>query len=140
MAAGGRVVTVFFVAGVPQQQGSKTGYVVAGRAVLTDSNKTRLKPWRAAIAEVAAATWAHHPQIVDGPVRVEATFVMPRGKTVKRPYPSVIPDLDKLIRALFDGITQAGNVWRDDAQVVQIAIDEVYGEAPGVHVDITRVS
>lgn len=131
-------VVTFFVAGVPQPQGSKTGYVVGGRAVVVDKNPKMLKPWRVEVTRAARAACEQHAMLL-GPIRVEATFVMPRGKSVKRPLPSVTPDLDKLIRALFDGITDAKTVWRDDAQVVQIAIDEVYGDAPGVHVTLRLV-
>ncbi|WP_194385313.1 RusA family crossover junction endodeoxyribonuclease [Microbacterium luteum] len=132
-------MTAFFVAGTPVQQGSKTAYVVGKRAVLTDSNKAQLKPWRSEVARVAEATWWSLNRL-EGPVQVSAVFVMPRGTTVKRELPSVAPDIDKLVRALLDGVTDAGNVWRDDAQVVRLVVDEVYGVAPGVHVDITPTS
>lgn len=131
-------MTVFFVPGIPQQQGSKTGWVVGGRAVLFDQNAKQLKPWRAQVAQVAAATFRHRGRL-DGPVRVEATFVLPRPKSVKRDRPHVRPDLDKLVRALGDGISDAGNVWHDDAQVVQLVVEKVYGAAPGVHVDVSPV-
>ena len=131
-------MNVFFVAGTPVQQGSKTAYVVGKRAVLTDSNKAQLKPWRAEVSRVAqAAWWASEP--LDGAVQVSAVFVMPRGKSVTRELPSVTPDLDKLVRALLDGVTDAGNVWRDDAQVVRIVAEEVYGPTPGVYVDIAPI-
>lgn len=122
--------------GVPQQQGSKTGYVVAGRAVLTDQNRKRLKPWRALVTEIAQSA---HTYLIpfEGAVRVYAVFVLPRGKSVRRVSPSVRPDLDKLTRALLDGVTDAGNVWRDDAQVTQLEVEKVYGDTPGVHVVIT---
>lgn len=132
-------MTVFFVSGVPVQQGSKTAFVVGKRAVVTDSNKAQLKPWRAEVARVAEATWWTQ-QKLDDAVQVSAVFVLPRGKTVTRELPAVTPDLDKLVRALLDGITDAGNVWRDDAQVVRLVTEEVYGAVPGVHVDITPIS
>lgn len=130
--------TTFFVAGIPQPQGSKTGYVRGGRAVIVDKNPGALKPWRAEIARIAAATWVH-TQPLDGPVRVYAAFVMPKPKSVKRDYPHVRPDLDKLMRALMDGVTDAGCVWADDSQVVEIETSKIYGETPGVHVVISRV-
>jgi crossover junction endodeoxyribonuclease RusA len=39
-------------------------------------------------------------------------------KRGKRPYPSVAPDLSKLIRSTEDALTAAG-VWRDDCLVVE---------------------
>jgi Holliday junction resolvase RusA-like endonuclease len=127
----------FFVAGVPVPQGSKTAYVVGKRAVLTDANKTVLKPWRAEVTRVARASWADRARLVDVAVQVVATFVFERPKSVKRPVPSVKPDVDKLARALLDGVTDAG-VWKDDSQVTDLRVEKVYGAAPGVHVVISR--
>lgn len=131
-------MTAFFVAGIPQPQGSKTAYVRGGRAVVVDKNPKLLKPWRAAVAKVAAATWVYGRPL-EGPVRVYAGFVFERPASVKRDYPHVRPDLDKLLRALMDGITDAGVVWGDDCQVVEIETTKVYGAEPGVHVVIKRV-
>jgi Holliday junction resolvase RusA-like endonuclease len=129
----------FFVAGIPQPQGSKTAFVVKGRAVVVDKNPKLLKPWRAEITRVAGASWADRPQLVDA-VRVDLIFVMPRGKTVTRRFPSVKPDVDKLERAVLDGITDARVVWRDDAQVVRVVKEQVYGGVPGVHVTVQEMS
>lgn len=130
--------TSFFVAGIPQPQGSKTAYVVKGRAVIVDKNPTLLKPWRKAIAVVAKSTWVHRSPLA-GPVRLYVGFVFERPASVKRDYPHVRPDLDKLLRALMDGITDAGVVWGDDSQVVEIETSKVYGDAPGAHVVISAV-
>lgn len=127
----------FFVAGIPIPQGSMTAYVVGRRAVITDQKRKVLKPWRAEIARVAAASWLDRPRLV-GAVRVGATFVFERPKTVKRPEPSVRgADLDKLTRALLDGIGDAKRVWGDDSQVTRLEVAKVYGAAPGVHVVIS---
>ena len=130
----------FFVAGIPVPQGSKKGFSARGSSFvqIVDDNKAKLQPWREAIAKVAAATWEYGKPL-EGPVRVEAIFVLPRGKTVRREWPHVKPDSDKLLRALLDGITDAKCVWGDDAQVVQLVAEKVYGAAPGVHVVISPV-
>lgn len=104
----------FFVAGVPVQQGSKKGFSRKGSTFvqIVDDNKDTLKPWRAQIAATAAASWADRAPI-GGAVHVYAAFVMPRPKSVKRDLPTVTPDLDKLLRALLDGVGQSGeNVTR----------------------------
>ena len=129
-------MTVFFVPGVPQPQGSKTGYIKSGRAVVVDKNPRLLKPWRVAVAEAARAAWEYR-ELLEGPVRVEAVFVLLRPKSVTRELPHVRPDVDKLARAVLDGVTDAGNVWVDDAQVVQLDVSKRYGPVPGVHVMIT---
>ena len=107
--------------------------------MVVDKNPALLKPWRAEVARVARATWVHRSPI-DGPVQVLASFVLPKPKRVKREHPHVRPDVDKLLRALLDGITDAGVVWGDDAQVTRVETEKVYGVAPGVHVVISRVA
>ncbi|WP_248240611.1 RusA family crossover junction endodeoxyribonuclease [Microbacterium kunmingense] len=134
-------MTAFFVAGIPIPQGSKKGFSPKGSTLvqIVDDNKAALHPWREQIARRAFSTWAYQKPI-DGPCRVEAAFVLPRKPSVKRELPTVAPDLDKLLRALLDGITQAGNVWADDSRVVEIHSTKVYGAEPGVHVTITEIS
>lgn len=126
----------FFVAGVPVPQGSKTGYARGGSVQLVDSNAKALKPWRAEVSRVALRSWLGRMPM-EGPVRVYAVFVFAKPKTVKREAPSVRPDLDKLVRALLDGVTDAKTIWRDDAQVTQLDVEKTYGVAPGVHVVIS---
>ena len=67
-------------------------------------------------------------------------FVMPRPKTVKRLWPSVAPDCDKLQRSLGDSISleKYGQLMTDDALIVQWEAQKVYGEPGemGVHFKI----
>lgn len=85
-------------------------------------------------------SWADREPIA-GAVQVNAIFVFPRGKTVKRRFPAVKKaDVDKLARALLDGIGDAGTVWGDDSQVIRLVVEKVYGAAPGVHVSVSEVS
>lgn len=127
-------VIEFFVPGIPQPQGSKTGFVQGGRAVVVDKNPKLLKPWRKAVTSAAAEAWAGRDPLERG-VIVRATFGMPKGKSVKRHEPFVRPDLDKLARSLLDGVTDAG-LWKDDSQVVELAIRKIYADPPGVRVRI----
>ncbi len=130
------MTVTFFVTGTPVPQGSKTAFVVGKRAVLTDANKDKLRPWRAEVTRVAAEAWAGRESLA-GAVSVEVRFVFERPKTVKRDTPHVKPDIDKLLRALFDGVTDA-KVWVDDAQVVCVIATKVYGAVAGVDVSISR--
>jgi crossover junction endodeoxyribonuclease RusA len=59
---------------------------------------------------------------------------MNRPKTVNRPEPSVAPDLDKLVRAVLDGLTAIA--YRDDGQVVRLTAAKQYGVNPGVWVQM----
>lgn len=130
----------FFVAGIPIPQGSKKGFSPRGstRVTLVDSNKEKLKPWRSEITRIARASGLDRPQML-GPVRLDVVFVFERPVSVKRRLPAVAPDLDKLIRAIGDGITDAG-VWKDDGQVIRIVAEKVYGDAPGAHVSVSEMS
>jgi Holliday junction resolvase RusA-like endonuclease len=79
------------------------------------------------------------PAPLDVPLSVGMVFLIERKKSVRRPYPSVKPDLSKLVRAVEDALTDA-KVWRDDALVVRYhELDKVYaaaGEEPGVLISI----
>jgi Holliday junction resolvase RusA-like endonuclease len=112
------------VYGDPAPQGSKK--VVRGR--LIEASK-KLKPWRKAI-ELACQPYANE-NIYLGPVRLEVDFFLPRPpsiKMTKRPFPIVPPDLDKLVRAVGDGIGQSGFIWGDDSQVVDIFTRKFYAD------------
>lgn len=120
----------FFVAGVPQPQGSKTGYVRGKRAVVVDKNPAKLKPWRAAIADDAANVEVRF----EGPTSVALRFVFVRpASAAKRMFPSVRPDVDKLARAVLDGLV-SGGLLADDSLVVDLRAVKEYGDTPGVHV------
>lgn len=114
-----------FVPGVPAPQGSKSfvGRARSGRAILVESSRA-VKPWRATIAEalrkdgLPLLIYAAHV-----PVHATLTFVMPRPKATPRgtnPPATKRPDLDKLVRAVFDAIGTA-EVWHDDSQVTMLS-------------------
>ena len=70
---------------------------------------------------------------------MDLLFVFNKPKTVKRNEPYVRPDLDKLIRAVLDGLTDVA--YEDDQQVVRLTAQKSYGETEGVHIRISeRVS
>jgi len=114
------VTTTFRVDGIPAPKGSKTIAKGGGKVWLRDSNAGVLKPWR---AKVAAAS--DFGVTYSGPVFVAAVFYLPKPKTVRRFFPSVKPDLDKLFRALGDGRTDGG-LLADDALIVSQFIHKRY--------------
>jgi crossover junction endodeoxyribonuclease RusA len=87
-----------------------------------------------------------------GPIELRLGFDLPRPgahygtgrnagvvKASAPTHPSVMPDLDKLVRCVCDAITDAG-LWRDDAQVVSIIAAKRYTNAnPGVLIQVTEV-
>lgn len=151
------------VFGEPIPQGSMRAFVVrkggrpTSRAVVTADN-ARTKPWRQAVidawhAALVSGDWDGMP--VNGatvPLRVTVIFLMPRPKShygsgrnagQVRPSapsaPAVMPDVDKLGRAVLDALKAAG-AYRDDALVCDLHAIKTYtgpGEAPGAVIEIT---
>jgi Holliday junction resolvase RusA-like endonuclease len=74
---------------------------------------------------------------LDGAVQLDLTFVLVKPKTVKRIYPFVRPDLDKLCRAVLDALT--GIAYKDDQQVVTLNANKTYGERAGVFILLTEL-
>ena len=110
------------VYGIPLPQGSKTGFVIKGRAVLTDGKKgPALKEWRYAIA-AEARIWLQQTNAapLSGPVAMRVTFYMPRPKSAPRRvlYPATKPDLDKLVRSVGDALK--GLAYEEDSRIVDI--------------------
>jgi Holliday junction resolvase RusA-like endonuclease len=142
--------------GRPVTQGSKT----RTRWGMRDDNADTLRPWReavktAAIDAIAEVGWER----TTAPVQVEAIFAFDRpaghfgtGRNAGAvrdsapPYPAGdrSGDLDKLLRAAFDALTDAG-VWRSDAQVVGVSArkewchDYRWLSIPGARLSITRL-
>jgi crossover junction endodeoxyribonuclease RusA len=118
-------VISYFVEGEPAPQGSKTGFVKNGRVVMVESSK-KVKPWRANVAEQTSYYLDHFEvKTFDSPVEIALVFFLPKPKTVKRMWPSVKPDLDKLIRSTFDGLT-TGGLYTDDALVIAVSASKEY--------------
>ena len=133
-------ITVF---GRPAPQGSKRyigGSAKQGGRFIEASKY--LPAWRkaitaAAIAEIENRSWAKSIE----PIEIEVIFYLERPATVsvaKRPWPIKPPDLDKLLRGVLDGMTDAG-VWDDDGQVVKITAWKVYADTrePGAFIKIS---
>lgn len=110
----------FTAYGVPQPKGSgsktKAGvYIEAG----TKNSRKLKRSWANSVYEAAKAV-ATDP--LDGPLffSAEFYFAAPKaGKVAKRTYHDVRPDLDKLIRSVWDSMTKAGLI-HDDARIAKI--------------------
>ena len=139
---------VFHVPGKPIPQGSKR-WLPEGRMI--EANKD-LRPWRATVTAYTikamreyGAQWP-----LAGPLDVSMTFTFTRPKShygtgrnagkVKPNAPRFhdrTPDIDKIVRSVNDGITDAG-LWKDDDQVAFLTAVKLYGEQAGVTVRITE--
>jgi Holliday junction resolvase RusA-like endonuclease len=144
----GRDSFSFTVFGVdPAPQGSKK-YVgirrtAAGNNIpLIVESSPKLPAWRKAVSEAVKQAMIDSGDLskFEGAVKLEAVFYLTRRPSVKREYPTVPPELDKVLRSLMDGITAKGEgVWGDDSQVVRLEVSKKYavGES-GVAVTISN--
>lgn len=144
----------FTVFGKPAPAGSKRGFLVKGRVIITDANKNA-KPWKALVSDAAIGAMVNGRvhELLRGPLVLEATFYFPRPKghfRVRRGeptgelregvplYPTGRPDTTKLLRALEDACT--GIVWKDDAQVVNQWVRKMYGEPARCEVRVEELN
>jgi len=119
------------VYGDPVPQGSMTCVGFAGRHNVQPSNKDALKTWRALVKRAGQALPVTG---LAGPLGVEVTFTFARPASVplrKRAWPAVKKaDIDKLARAVLDGLTDS-QVYGDDSQVVELLARKTYPDSPG---------
>jgi crossover junction endodeoxyribonuclease RusA len=152
------------VRGIPAPQGSKNAVKRKDGGVSLIESSKAVGPWREAVrAQTQAAMltrgWpksADRPRVqLGGPVQVRAWFWLPRPKGHYRTgrnahllrdgapaRPAGTPDLDKLVRAVLDGLTDGG-AWKDDGQVVELTARKLYvlpGLTPGCKIEITEVA
>lgn len=141
----------FIIPGSAAGQGDKR-HVGGGRMI---ERNPKLRPWRAdAIAAIQSAMEARFGAdrsqwpVMDGHLEVVAHFRWPRPKAhfgtgrnagvLKGGLPhtrNTPPDVDKLLRALFDAMTQSGLI-RDDARIVHVDSWKRYGRVPEVFVSV----
>lgn len=126
----------FFVAGNPVTQGSLR--VVRGRII--DANQAELARWRGFVWTTARAAWNFRPPILDRPVEVDLTFYVisdrRRSPLWRDPETGLYrlatvgrKDVDKLIRAVFDGITES-KLWKDDGLVTEVRARAFFASPP----------
>lgn len=123
----------------PAPQGSKRSI---GNGRMIEQCK-RVIPWRELIASYALSTGA---SIIRGPIRVSVVFLFLRpkghyGKRGLRPsapkYHITRPDIDKLQRSTFDGLTKI--LYHDDSYIVGCTAEKRYcigDEKPGAIITI----
>jgi crossover junction endodeoxyribonuclease RusA len=119
------------VSGDPASQGSHS--VINGRIVQV--NSTKHKRWRNAVVFAALDLIGEDWVPIDEPVELSVIFYLPRPKTATREFPAVMPDLDKLIRAVGESLTTAGII-SDDSRIIAIHAQKLYADARGVGASI----
>ena len=109
---------------------------------MTDDNP-KAADWKSDVMHAVAD--AYDGPLVEGPLALRVEFFMVRPKGHYRSgrnshllrdsapqAPDVKPDLLKLTRGLEDALT--GQIWKDDAQIVQEELSKNYGPKPGASV------
>jgi crossover junction endodeoxyribonuclease RusA len=127
------MISKFAVFGVPAPQGSKR-HIGNGRMI--EASKY-LPAWRKAI-ETECQSLFEEP--MDGALEVELWFYLPKPSSVSREYPTVMPDTDKLVRGVLDGLTKGAAIV-DDKLVVDLHAYKRYSVDgwTGVHITITQI-
>jgi Holliday junction resolvase RusA-like endonuclease len=123
------------VEGNPVPQGSFR-HIGNGRIIAANP---KLNTWRDTIAtQVAQQT---HHRLIEGSIRVDLVFTLPRPKTVTRDRPTTKPDIDKLCRSVLDAISlpKYCQIIRDDSLVTDLHAAKRYADhtPPGVRINIS---
>lgn len=139
-------ITVF-VAGTPRPQGSKTVFKTqrTGRPILVEASR-HAKPWRNEVAKATRDAVMRQGAIIADAWRVDCEYYFARPKshlnkdgTLRKGAPlqhTSKPDIDKLDRLVFDGITHIAIT--DDAAIVCGSHSKQYTRGqPGVRITIT---
>ena len=129
-----------FVAGTPIPQGSKRAWVQGGKVMMKEDAGVRHSTWRNEVTGQARQAMSdagrfgepyreaiscvitfhfHRPQFHYGTGKNSETV-----KASSPRFPQKPPDLDKLVRAIWDSFTSV--VWVDDGQVVACTMRKVY--------------
>lgn len=130
------VDTTFFVPGQPIQQGSMKAVGTAGRGLLVDIKANELKKWRPAVAKAGLdAGVGYAPK--ETPIYIDAVICLLKPATVKRDTPCALIDLDKLCRAIGDGLSDV--LYKDDRQNVNWNAVKVYVTNPADQGALLRI-
>lgn len=142
----------FTVYGVAAPAGSKKALPLRGRPgarpIIVDDSK-RSRPWKRDVAQ-AAGVAMNGSRLLEGPLELRVIFHVPRPKghfgsgrnagqvRASAPaYPTVKPDVTKLLRAVEDACTSV--VWRDDAQIIDQLALKRYGEPARCEIRVTAL-
>ena len=122
----------FFVAGIPKAQPRVKAFVRGGHAGVYTPDSA--ESWKQAVRKEAVANAPE--SLLAHPVRVELDFFLPRPKAhYKRDgslkadraiWHTSKPDLDNLIKAVTDAITDTERIWLDDSQICTVSATKTY--------------
>ena len=131
----------------PKPQSRPRLAVIKGRASAYEKNDMRL--WRQNCALLVRNLWKGKKY--DTALKVRATFyIKPTKQLLNTKYKrqmleaetipvATLPDTDNYIKSLFDSISDAGCVWKDDGRVSEIWAKKVYSLNPRIEVEIEEL-
>ena len=122
----------FHVSGIPKAQPRVKAFVRGSHAGVYTPDSA--ESWKQAVRQEAIANAPE--SLLTGPIRLQLDFFLPRPKAhldkhgvpkAKSPvWHCKKPDLDNLIKAVTDAITDTQKVWVDDSQIYQITAVKTY--------------
>lgn len=134
----------FFVAAIPGVKGnSKRVVKKGGRPSLIGDPLARKRE-----RELVALLAEFRPSApLDGPLRLDVTFVMPIPSSFPKwkraaalagdVYPTRRPDRGNILKLVEDAME--GVFYRDDAQIVRGEVRKAYGDAPGYLIELEQL-
>lgn len=138
------MMITFIVPGQPQGKQRPRVGKIGNHARLFTPQKT--VAYEGLVAHAAHAAMAGRP-LLEGPVsvlmnidcQVPASWSQKkqRDALAGRITPTTKPDIDNVIKAVFDGLN--GVVWKDDAQVTVLSVSKAYSATPQVMVSLSPV-
>ena len=132
------MIVAFRVDGRPTPQGSK----IRTRYGMREAGGDNLVLWREAVRSEACEARGDN-LTMGGPLAVQLAFQLHRPKKPRYKFPigKNSGDIDKLTRAVFDGLTTSGLI-ADDGLMVEAVITKTYaaeGQVPGCDITVRQV-
>ena len=126
----------FRVEGVPVAQPRHRASFRGGFAKMYIPKDHAIHHWKNSIARQA---FEQVENVCEHAVKVDVLFVFKaRRKTEIGNFKTSKPDIDNLLKAALDALTDAG-MWSDDSQVVQVNAAKMFGATPYMEISITPV-